>query len=168
MSRPGALLYTTIDSPLGELLLLGDGIALRGLYMQRGRKPATVLSGWRRGPESFLETGTQLDEYFAGRRTSFDLPLQLIGTPFQLRVWEALQGIGYGETVSYGELARRVGRPRAARAVGAANGSNRSDRRPVPSPDRSEGSADQAMPAEWRESDRCSTWRTSAPRFAAT
>jgi methylated-DNA-[protein]-cysteine S-methyltransferase len=117
-------LYATVGSPLGELLLLGDGRALRGLYMQEGRKPATVLPGWEREPDAFAEASAQLSEYFAGRRTSFDLPLEPIGTPFQLSVWQALRGIGYGETVSYGELARRLGVPPAARAVGAANGAN--------------------------------------------
>ncbi len=117
-------LYTTIGSPLGELLLLGDGGALRGLYLRQGSKAVAVSPDWRREPEVFLEAGAQLSEYFAGRRTSFDLPLDLVGSPFQLRVWRQLLEVGYGETTSYGELARRIGRPAAARAVGAANGSN--------------------------------------------
>lgn len=120
----GALLYTTVDSPIGELLLLGDGGALRGLYMQEGRKPGTVPRGWARDPEAFFEVRTQLGEYFAGERRSFDLPLEPAGSPFQLQVWRALREIGYGETLSYGELARRIGRPNAPRAVGAANGAN--------------------------------------------
>jgi methylated-DNA-[protein]-cysteine S-methyltransferase len=119
-----SLLYTTIASPIGGLLLLGDGSCLRGLYMQEGRKPAAVSPGWRREPGAFAAAKAQLDEYFAGRRTGFDLALEAIGTPFQRRVWGALGQVGYGETLSYGELARRLGRPRAARAVGAANGSN--------------------------------------------
>jgi methylated-DNA-[protein]-cysteine S-methyltransferase len=118
------LLYTTIDSTLGELLLLGDGNALRGLHLQQGSKAVAVRRGWKREPDAFLEVGAQLGEYFAGQRMSFDLPLNVIGSPFQLRVWRALRAIGYGETTSYGELARRIGRPTAARAVGAANGSN--------------------------------------------
>jgi methylated-DNA-[protein]-cysteine S-methyltransferase len=68
--------------------------------------------------------GAQLGEYFAGRRGGFDLPFELSGTPFQLEVWRALGEIPYGATSTYGELARRIGRPAAARAVGAANGSN--------------------------------------------
>ena len=120
----GPALYTTIDSPLGELLLVGDAGALRGLYMQEGRKPGVVLSGWRRDPDAFAEVVDQLDEYFDGRRTTFELALAPAGSPFQLRVWEALMEIGYGETMSYSELAHRIGRPTAARAVGAANGSN--------------------------------------------
>jgi methylated-DNA-[protein]-cysteine S-methyltransferase len=116
--------YTTVESPIGELLLLGDGGALRGLYMQEGRKPGTVLSGWVRDPEAFAAVRTQLGEYFAGERRSFDLPLEPAGSLFQLQVWRALREIDYGETLSYGELARRIGRPNAPRAVGAANGAN--------------------------------------------
>ena len=118
------MLYTTVTSPLGELVLLGDGSALHGLYMQQGRKPATVSERWRHEPNAFAQVETQLSEYFAGRRTIFDLPLETIGSPFQLRVWRALREIDYGKTMSYRELARRIGRPTAARAVGAANGSN--------------------------------------------
>lgn len=118
------MLYTTLDSPIGELLLLGDAAALRGLYMQDAPNPRRVSSAWRRAPERFAEETEQLGDYFDGRRTSFELPLALRGTPFQLRVWEALQEIGYGETMGYGELARHIGRPGAARAVGLANGSN--------------------------------------------
>jgi methylated-DNA-[protein]-cysteine S-methyltransferase len=117
-------LYTTLDSPLGELLLLGDGDALRGLHLQQGSRAVAISPGWRREPQAFLEAGAQLSEYFAGRRTSFELPLELVGSPFQLRVWRALREVGYGETTSYGELAHRIGRPTAARAVGAANGAN--------------------------------------------
>jgi methylated-DNA-[protein]-cysteine S-methyltransferase len=124
VSWAAAPLYTTIDSPLGELLLLGDGNALGGLHMQEGRKPATVGPGWRRQPGAFAEAGAQLREYFAGERTAFELPLEPLGSPFQLRVWVALREIGYGETLAYGELARRLGQPAAARAVGAANGAN--------------------------------------------
>jgi methylated-DNA-[protein]-cysteine S-methyltransferase len=117
-------LYTIVDSPLGELLLVGDGATLRGLYMQDGRRPAAIAPHWSWEPDAFAVATLQLDEYFAGRRTDFDLQLDLNGTPFQLRVWDALRRIGYGETSGYGELARRIGRPAAARAVGAANGSN--------------------------------------------
>ncbi len=119
-----ALLYTTIDSPIGELLLLGDGRALHGLYMQQGRRPVVLSPRWQREDGAFAEPVEQLCEYFAATRTSFDVPLAPHGTPFQLRVWRALQDIGYGETLSYGELARCVGQPSAARAVGMANGRN--------------------------------------------
>lgn len=117
--------YTSIDSPIGELLLLGDGHALCGLYMQDGRKPVKIAPRWERSESSFADVREQLREYFAGERTTFDaLALALEGAQFELRVWGALQDIPYGETVSYGEIARRVGQPGAARAVGLANGRN--------------------------------------------
>jgi methylated-DNA-[protein]-cysteine S-methyltransferase len=118
------MLYTTVDSPIGTLLLLGDGRALRGLHMQGGRTAIEVRPEWERAEEPFARVEAQLEEYFAGRRTAFDVPLDLAGSPFQRRVWDALQDIPYGETVSYGELARRVGVPSAARAVGVANREN--------------------------------------------
>jgi methylated-DNA-[protein]-cysteine S-methyltransferase len=120
----GSGLYTTVDSPIGELLLLGDGSALRGLYMQEGRKAGAIPRGWAREPDAFAAASVQLGEYFAGTRTGFDLSLEPLGTPFQLQVWLALGEVGYGETRSYGELAQRIGRPAAVRAVGAANGAN--------------------------------------------
>jgi methylated-DNA-[protein]-cysteine S-methyltransferase len=120
------VLYTTVDSPIGELLLLGDGRALHGLWMRSG---GTALDrpGWSRADGPFQAARAQLAEYFAGRRLAFDLPLAMAGTPFQVRVWRALLEIPYGQTTTYGELARQV-RPgggwQAARAVGAANGRN--------------------------------------------
>jgi len=119
-----ALRYTSVDSPIGELLLVGDGHVLHGLYMQAGRKPMTVGPGWKRDVSAFADVQTQLSEYFAGQRTAFETALVMNGTPFQKRVWCALQAIPYGETISYGELARAIGQPSAARAVGLANGSN--------------------------------------------
>jgi methylated-DNA-[protein]-cysteine S-methyltransferase len=118
------MIYTTVDSPIGELLLTGDGEALHGLWMQDGRRPVTPRPDGQRSATAFGQARTQLSEYFAGRRTSFDVPLVLHGPDFHLRVWNALRRIPYGETISYGELARRVGVPSAARAVGAANGCN--------------------------------------------
>lgn len=118
------MLYTTVDSPIGTLLLTGDGRALCGLHMQGGRTAIKVRPEWKRADEPFARVEAQLAEYFEGRRTAFDVPLELAGSPFQRRVWAALQEIPYGETVSYGELARRVGAPSAARAVGVANREN--------------------------------------------
>jgi methylated-DNA-[protein]-cysteine S-methyltransferase len=118
------MLYTTFESPLGELLAVGDGDRLHGLYMQDGRTAIAVGRGWEETDEPFGELRTQLSDYWAGRRTSFDLPLEMTGSPFQQRVWRALQEIPYGDTISYGELARRIGVPSAARAVGVANGHN--------------------------------------------
>lgn len=116
--------YTTIDSPIGELLLLGDDRALRGLYMQDGRKPIATSNDWQRSTRPFAGVTAQLSEYFAGRRVTFDVPLLMHGTPFERRVWCALRDIPYAETSSYGEIARLIGRPAAARAVGMANGRN--------------------------------------------
>ena len=118
------MLYTTVDSPIGTLLLLGDGQALHGLHMQEGRTAIAVRPEWRHAAEPFARVAAQLAEYFEGRRTAFDVPLELAGSPFQRRVWAALRKIPYGETASYGELARRVGAPSAARAVGVANREN--------------------------------------------
>ena len=117
-------LYTTFDSPIGELLATGDGEALTGLYMQGSRKPVTPSAGWERDDEPFAELRGQLHEYFTGDRREFDLPLAPRGSEFQGRVWGALREIPYGETETYGELAERIGRPGSARAVGAANGQN--------------------------------------------
>jgi methylated-DNA-[protein]-cysteine S-methyltransferase len=112
-------LYDTIDSPIGELLLVGDGSALTAVHMDGDPGP-----GWRRDPGALREPAEQLLAYFAGELREFDLPLAPRGTPFQREVWSALREIPYGRTVSYAELAAAVGRPHAARAVGAANGRN--------------------------------------------
>jgi methylated-DNA-[protein]-cysteine S-methyltransferase len=118
------VIYTTVESPIGELLLLGDGEVLRGLYMQAGRRPIRIRPAWERDASAFPEAREQLAQYFAGERTSFDLPMQLDGSVFQRTVWHALTEIPYGQTISYGELARRIDRPDLARAVGTANGQN--------------------------------------------
>jgi methylated-DNA-[protein]-cysteine S-methyltransferase len=118
------LVYTTLDSPIGELLLVGDGDALHRLHMQSGPRPAAIDPRWERREEPFADAAHQLDEYFAGARTEFDVPLALEGHLFEVAVWRTLQEIRYGETISYGKLARRVGDPGAARAVGLANARN--------------------------------------------
>jgi methylated-DNA-[protein]-cysteine S-methyltransferase len=115
---------TTVESPIGELTLASDGEALTGLYMtdQRHRPELPAADG---DDDAVLTAAReQLAEYFAGERREFDLPLSPAGTPFQRAVWEALRDIPYGETAGYGELANRLGRPGAARAVGLANGRN--------------------------------------------
>jgi methylated-DNA-[protein]-cysteine S-methyltransferase len=117
-------LYTHIDSPLGELLLVGDGHALRGLHMQEGRTAVSVNPQWRAADVPFADVRAQLSEYFAGERRDFDIPLAMEGTPFQRHVWGALREIPYGETTTYGELAHRLNMPSASRAVGLANGRN--------------------------------------------
>ncbi len=118
------ILYTTIPSPIDELLLAGDDRGLTRLSMQGGRSPVAPGPGWRRSDEAFAGVRRQLEEFFDGRRQTFDLELALSGSPFDVTVWRALQEIPYGETISYGELARRIGRPDAVRAVGTANGRN--------------------------------------------
>ena len=105
-----------LTSPIGPLYVEAEGDALTRLYTDGHRHQA------RRDDGRFAAVAVQLDEYFAGDRTTFDLPLAQYGTPFELRVWEALRAIPYGETRSYGELARELGS--SARAVGRANGRN--------------------------------------------
>jgi methylated-DNA-[protein]-cysteine S-methyltransferase len=118
------LQYALEDSPIGSLLLVGDEQALHGLYMQDGRKPKQIDSRWQRSTSCFADVKAQLRKYFAGQRHAFELELAMAGTPFELRVWSALAEIPYGETCSYGQLARTLGQPSAARAVGLANGRN--------------------------------------------
>jgi methylated-DNA-[protein]-cysteine S-methyltransferase len=117
--------YAYLDTRIGTLLIAGDASAvLRIAFPIRG-KAAKAEAGWveaQRGPVG--EAVRQLREYFAAKRTGFDLPLAPWGTEFQRLVWRQLQEIPYGETISYGELARRVGNPKASRAVGSANGAN--------------------------------------------
>jgi methylated-DNA-[protein]-cysteine S-methyltransferase len=117
--------YAYLETPIGTLLIAGDAAAVhRIIFPQRGRavKPQPEWQESQRGPVG--EAARQLREYFAGRRAEFDLPLAPEGTAFQRTVWRQLQAIPYGETISYGELARRVGNPKASRAVGSANGAN--------------------------------------------
>jgi methylated-DNA-[protein]-cysteine S-methyltransferase len=118
------MLYTLEDSPIGKLLLVGDGEALHGLYMQDGRTPIKTRRDWKRRDGAFAAAREQLGEYFAGTRTTFDLPLVQNGDAFQTLVWAELQRIPYGATVSYGHVAREIARPDAARAVGPANAQN--------------------------------------------
>lgn len=117
--------YCYVDSPVGRLLVAGDEHAVRRIEFPQDGRPGQPEAGWHEsigGP--IQEAGRQLQEYFSGVRTEFDLPLAPEGTLFQRTVWGRLQEIPYGQTISYGELARRVGNPKASRAVGAANGCN--------------------------------------------
>jgi methylated-DNA-[protein]-cysteine S-methyltransferase len=116
--------YTTVDSPLGDLLLVGerhaDGVVLTSVSFSNRPQP-----GWTPDPAAFAEATRQLRAYFDGSLTRFDLPTASGGTPFQRRVWAALETIPYGTTTTYGELAAKVGAPRdRIRAVGAAIGAN--------------------------------------------
>jgi methylated-DNA-[protein]-cysteine S-methyltransferase len=123
-AQAGRRSHTVLDSPVGPITLVGVDGVLAGLYLseQRHAPPAAVFGGPDPGP--FAEAARQLAAYFAGTRTSFELDLALAGTPFQQRVWAELQLIPYGETISYGQLADRIGQPAASRAVGLANGKN--------------------------------------------
>lgn len=116
--------YTRMESPVGPLLLVADASGLRRIDFVNGRNPAQSNPEWREDAGRMGETIRQLRAYFAGELENFDLPLAPQGTPFQLSVWNRLCEIPYGETISYGELARRLGNPNASRAVGLANGSN--------------------------------------------
>ena len=121
--------FTQMDSPLGTISLCGTERGLAGIFMEDHRHgPAEPeRRGWRRVDSLFAEVRAQLEEYFAGRRMVFSVGIDhetIGGTQFQRRVWEALEGIPYGVTISYGELARRINQPSAVRAVGLANGRN--------------------------------------------
>jgi methylated-DNA-[protein]-cysteine S-methyltransferase len=123
--------HLVVDSPIGPLTLVAADGRLTGLYMEvRGHEPEPAALG-RPAPADPCEldpvlaaAAGQLDSYFAGQLTEFSLPLDLEGTAFQRTVWAALRTIGYGETMSYGQLADRIGQPTASRAVGLANGRN--------------------------------------------
>jgi methylated-DNA-[protein]-cysteine S-methyltransferase len=116
--------FSTLESPLGDLLLLGDSRGLAALYMLDHRHQLPTPPGCEENDGAFRDARAQLAAYFAGELLEFDLPLSARGTEFQGRVWQALRAIGYGQTESYGALARRIGQPSASRAVGLANGRN--------------------------------------------
>ena len=115
--------FSTMDSPIGPLTLAGTGATLTHLRMA-GQTHEPDRSGWVPADGAFADVVEQLEAYFAGSLTEFDVELQLIGTEFQRRVWAALQTIPYGETRSYGQIAEQIGSPGASRAVGLANGRN--------------------------------------------
>ena len=111
-----------MDTPVGHLVLESDGDVLIGIWLPS--QATTTRGDGHDAPPVLKDTATQLEEYFAGERTEFTVPVELDGTPFQKDVWTELTRIPYGQTISYGELARRVGRPKGPRAVGQANGKN--------------------------------------------
>ncbi|OLO99604.1 cysteine methyltransferase [Mycolicibacterium porcinum] len=117
------LQYRTMDSPVGLLTLAGrDGRLMHLRMVDQTYEPSR--EGWEPDDSAFADAVDQLSAYFAGERTEFDLELDMVGTRFQRRVWDALQTIPYGETCTYGEIARQIGSPSASRAVGLANGHN--------------------------------------------
>lgn len=118
--------HTFFESPVGPLLLMSDGKALTGLHTESDKYRPKIRPDWVEDDDAvpFAIVKAQLGAYFEGRLTEFDLPLNPQGTEFQMRVWKQLCGIPFGETISYVELARRIGNPNASRAVGMANSRN--------------------------------------------
>lgn len=116
--------YCYLETPIGDLLLAGDEDALCRVGFPEGSMRWEPNPDWTHSEKPFAQARAQLIDYFTGKRKTFDLPLNPGGTAFQLEVLEELQKIPYGATTSYGEIAERIGRPKAVRAVGAANGRN--------------------------------------------
>jgi methylated-DNA-[protein]-cysteine S-methyltransferase len=118
--------YTTLETAVANILLVSDGTSLTGVYLSDQQHAPLIQANWQHDDAAipFAETKRQLQEYFEGKRIRFDLPMSAAGTDFQKRVWQELQAIPFGATISYGELARRIGDPNASRAVGLANGRN--------------------------------------------
>ena len=118
------MFYTHLETPIGPFLLAGTGEALAMTSFSTGRQHREPDAGWVEDPERLVFAIRQIEEYFQGRRKEFDLPLEIRGTVFQKDVWNALRTIPFGETRSYGEIARALSKPGASRAVGAANAAN--------------------------------------------
>ena len=116
--------YATMDSPYGPICLAGTAAGLLRVDFQDGARPVRCAAAWQEAPDLLGHAVRQLQEYFLGQRQSFTLSLAPPGTPFQQRVWQALQRIPFGTTLTYRDLAQRLGMPQAARAVGPANGRN--------------------------------------------
>ncbi len=121
---PDSIRYTHMDSSLGPIFLARNSLGLCQINFQAGEEPALPGDGWINTQSGFEEALAQLRAYFNHELRQFDLPLAPEGTPFQMEVWAALQTIPYGQTISYAALAKKIGRPSATRAVGAANGRN--------------------------------------------
>jgi methylated-DNA-[protein]-cysteine S-methyltransferase len=118
------VIFRTLDSPVGPVTVAGDGAVVTNVRMTDQTHEPAGRDGWRHEPTAFPEATEQLRAYFDGERTAFDLAIRLEGPEFHRRVWDSLLEIPYGETASYGEIASRIGKPGAARAVGVANGHN--------------------------------------------
>jgi len=124
MSAQETIWYDELPTPIGRLRLVADGQGLREVWFDGGRHQKAPAPQWKHDAGRLAFARVQLEEYFAGTRQAFALPLHPIGTPFQLAVWQELARIPYGTTTSYGAVAQRIGQPQAVRAVGAANGRN--------------------------------------------
>jgi len=126
--RHAAAKYVTdhamLDSPVGRLLIGGDGAEVLLIGFPSGSRAVAAEPDWRRDDALYPEARGQILEYLAGTRTGFDFPMRLVGTAFQTSLWRALLDIPFGSTTTYTDLAHRIGRPKAIRAVGAANGAN--------------------------------------------
>ena len=120
----GLTWYDEIETPIGTLRLVGSPAGLLAIQFQSTLRVTPADAGWRRDAAPLRPVAAQLAEYFAGRRREFDVELAPLGTPFQRSVWQELRAIPFGTSISYAQLARRIGRPTAFRAVGAANGAN--------------------------------------------
>jgi methylated-DNA-[protein]-cysteine S-methyltransferase len=118
------MFYCILESPVGNILIAGDDSGLKLINFQEGPNAQAPDPKWKEDRRFFQSVIQQFNAYFGGRLTQFSLPLAPDGTPFQKKVWNALRKIPYGKTVSYGDIARRIGNPNASRAVGAANGQN--------------------------------------------
>jgi len=118
------MFYTSYHSPFGEITLIANNDGLTALAFCQGKSPITIDNSWLEKSTIFNEVTKQLDEYFSGQRTRFDLPLAPKGTPFQQKVWQALTQIKQGETKTYAWLATSINNAKAVRAVGTANGAN--------------------------------------------
>ena len=116
--------YEQMPSPIGPLFLVADDDGLREVRFELDRRPHVPQDGWMHSPQKLAEVRRQLEEYFSGERLMFDLPLKPLGTEFQQSVWHALTTIPYAVTTSYGQISQQIQRPKASRAVGAANGRN--------------------------------------------
>jgi methylated-DNA-[protein]-cysteine S-methyltransferase len=123
-TAPDTIWYDYLSTPIGKLLLAADAKGLREVWFETGKRQKSPDPRWQHNPSKLDFARKQLQEYFAGERQTFDLPLHPLGTSFQVNVWLTLADIPYGATISYAELARRIGQPLAVRAVGAANGRN--------------------------------------------
>jgi methylated-DNA-[protein]-cysteine S-methyltransferase len=116
--------FDAFDTPIGTMTVAADEAGLRHVLFPDNKYPPAGREGWRRDAAALRGPREQLLAYFAGERQDFELVLAPMGTPFQVKVWTMLAAVPFGQTWSYGELARRIGEPRAVRAVGAANGRN--------------------------------------------
>lgn len=124
LKRSQPAYYSIQPGPIGDLMLIGDGIALTELYLPGSRMASPLPADAVRQDDLFRQVAQELEAYFAGELTAFEAPRAPVGTAFQRQVWSALQQIPYGTTLSYGQLASRLGQPSAARAVGLANSRN--------------------------------------------